>query len=207
MNSFARKLILYALTGAFVLLLAQQDQTVQWKQSLQDLEHRLAALPAQTGSGGLRSDAEALRSALADFAATHPEMKLQVPEALPESPTHDAMAHQLEQLNAAVNQVVQHTPGTPFDLGHVEVNVTAAVVEQSPVTVGIDQTEISNLYLVNAAKALDYLPGVSIQHLSANPNEAGIMVRGFSTRARFLYTSIAFRFRFPTTAMSISIAI
>jgi hypothetical protein len=30
--------------------------------------------------------------------------------------------------------------------------------------------------------AADYLPGVSIQHLSANGNEAGIMVRGFSTR-------------------------
>ena len=51
-------------------------------------------------------------------------------------------------------------------------------------TVGIDQTQIANLNLVNAAKALDYLPGVSIQHLSANRNEAGIMVRGFSTRGQ-----------------------
>jgi iron complex outermembrane receptor protein len=34
------------------------------------------------------------------------------------------------------------------------------------------------------AKALDYLSGVSIQHLSANRNEAGIMVRGFSTRGQ-----------------------
>jgi len=184
MKSFVRKLIVCTFTGAIGLLVAQQDQTVEWKESLQDLEHRLAALPADAGTSALRSDAESLRSSLADFAAAHPEMKLQVPEALPESPSHDAMAHQLDELNAVVNEVVQQTPGTPFDLGHVEVNVMAAVAEPSPVTVGNDQTEISNLYLVNAAKALDYLPGVSIQHLSQNRNEAGIMVRGFSTRGQ-----------------------
>ncbi|HTS50747.1 MAG TPA: TonB-dependent receptor [Bryobacteraceae bacterium] len=183
MNTFVRNFILYTFAGV-IGLLAQQDQTVQWKESLQDLEHRLSALPRDAGASALRSDAETLRSSVADFAGAHPEMKLQLPERLPESPTHDAMAHQLDELNAAVNQVVQHTPGAPFDLGHVEVNVTATAAEPSPVTVGIDQTEISNLYLVNAAKALDYLPGVSIQHLSANRNEAGIMVRGFSTRGQ-----------------------
>jgi outer membrane cobalamin receptor len=40
------------------------------------------------------------------------------------------------------------------------------------------------LYLTNAAQALDYLPGVSIQHIAANRNEAGIMVRGFSSRGQ-----------------------
>ncbi len=146
----------------------------------------MAALPPDGGESvtAWRTDAESLRSSIADFAGAHPELKLQVPEALPESPSHDAMAKELDQLNAAVNQVIQQTPGTPFDLGQVEVNVTAALAEPSPVTVGIDQTQIANLDLVNAAKALDYLPGVSIQHLSANRNEAGIMVRGFSTRGQ-----------------------
>lgn len=80
--------------------------------------------------------------------------------------------------------MIQQTPGTPFNLGEVQVNVTASALEASPVTVGIDQSQIANLNLYNAAQALDYLPGVSIQHLDTNRNEAGIMVRGFSTRGQ-----------------------
>ncbi len=48
----------------------------------------------------------------------------------------------------------------------------------------IDQDDIRNHDFLNVAKALDYLPGVSIQHLATNRNEAGIMVRGFSTRGQ-----------------------
>ena len=107
-----------------------------------------------------------------------------MPDALSASADQQALTKQYDALNAAVNQVIQQTPGTPFNLGQVEVTVTAAVAESSPVTVGIDQTQIANLNLANAAQALDYLPGVSIQHLSANRNEAGIMVRGFSSRGQ-----------------------
>jgi iron complex outermembrane recepter protein len=184
-KSLVRNFILYSLAGA-IALMAQQDLTVQWKLSLQDLEQRLSGLPANGGAtvGDWLADAESLRSSIASFAAANPDMKIQVPGALPESPSPQALAQQLEQLNAAVNQVIQHTPGTAFNLGQVEVAVTASVAESSPVTVGIDQSQIADLDLVSAAKALDYLPGVSIQHLSANRNEAGIMVRGFSTRGQ-----------------------
>jgi iron complex outermembrane receptor protein len=187
-KSFIRTFIFYCLAGAIVLM-AQQDLTVQWKASLQDLEQRLAALPPDGGAAGTAAaawstDAESLRSSLASFAAANPGIKLQVPDALPNSPSHQALTQQLAQLNAAVTQVIEQTPGTPFNLGQVQVTVTAEAGEESPVTVGIDQTQIANMDLVNAAKALDYLPGVSIQHLSANRNEAGIMVRGFSTRGQ-----------------------
>jgi hypothetical protein len=75
---------------------------------------------------------------------------------------------QWDALNATVNQVIQQTPGTPFNLGQVEVDVTASIADTSPVTVGIDQSQIANLNLTNAAQALDYLPGVDIQHLDTN---------------------------------------
>src|SRR5271165_725667 len=164
---------------------AAQDSTVQWKTSLQDLEQRLAGLPSQgTLVEAWRTDAEALRSEIASFADSTPALKIQVPEALSASPDHQALTKQWDALNAAVNQVIQQTPGTPFNLGKVAVTVTATAEESSPVTVGIDQSQIANLNLTNAAQSLDYLPGVSIQHLSANRNEAGIMVRGFSTRGQ-----------------------
>jgi outer membrane receptor protein involved in Fe transport len=172
------------LAGAAVLM-AQQDLTVQWKLALIDLEQRLAALPGSgEGIAHWSADAEALRASIAAFAAANPADEVKVPAALPEAPSQQDLKNEFDQLNAAVTQVIEKTPGTPFNLGHVEVNVSATLIESSPVSVGIDQTQITDLDLVNAAKALDYLPGVSIQHLSANRNEAGIMVRGFSTRGQ-----------------------
>jgi hypothetical protein len=185
MKSIVRNLILYCLASASALL-AQQDMTVQWKTSLQDLEHRLTVLPAGGGAqaAAWRTDAETLRASLASFALANPGMRIQAPDALPDSPSHEALTKQLAQLNAVVNQVIEQTPGTPFNLGQLDVTVTATLAEASPVTVGIDQTQIADLDLVNSAKAMDYPPGVSIQHLANNRNEAGIMVRGFSTRGQ-----------------------
>ena len=48
----------------------------------------------------------------------------------------------------------------------------------------IDRTEIEQHNFLNIAKAFDYLPGVEIQHIASNRNEAGIMVRGFATRGQ-----------------------
>ena len=149
-------------------------------------EHlRLSGLPPDGAPvDAWRADAETLRSDIASFAGSNPGLKIQTPEVLPASPDHQALTRQWDALNAAVNQVIRQTPGTPFNLGQVAVTVTASPAETSPVTVGIDQSQIAQLNLTNAAQALDYLPGVSIQHLDGNRNEAGIMVRGFSTRGQ-----------------------
>ena len=184
MKPLIRNFVLYVLVGVTALV-AQQDSTVQWKTVLQDLEQRLTGLPAQGEAvDSWRADAEALRDSLSSFADTSPGLKIQVPEPLPASPDHQALMKQWDALNAAVSQVIQQTPGTPFNLGQVQVDVTSSIADVSPVTVGIDQSQIANLNLINAAQALDYLPGVSIQHLDTNRNEAGIMVRGFSTRGQ-----------------------
>ncbi len=165
---------------ACMLLPGQQDITAEWKLSLNDLERRLASDVGETW----RADEEALRSSLAAFAAAHPEMNLRVPNPLAEQFTADSLRQQVSQLAAAVNEVVKNTPGSPFNLGRVEVDVTARSGAVAPVADSLDQSEIRNLNLTNAAKALDYLPGVSIQHIATNRNEAGIMLRGFSTRGQ-----------------------
>jgi iron complex outermembrane receptor protein len=167
-------------------LSAQQDTTAEWKATIADLDRRLPALTPDATSAieSWRAEADALRSALASFASSNPEMNLQIPEVLPERPSVEALRSQLAQLSAAVDEVVRKTPGSAFNLGRVEVTVTASATTPSPVADSIGQTQIAQLDLVNAAKALDYLPGVSIQHISANRNEAGIMVRGFSTRGQ-----------------------
>ncbi|MDP9055692.1 MAG: TonB-dependent receptor [Acidobacteriota bacterium] len=179
MYSFFHKVFLLSSICAAALL-ARQDSTVQWKTDLQNLERRLDG----PGNTAWRADEESLRAALFSFAALNPGLKLQVPDAFPDSADRGVLIEQLNALSAAIDRVIQQTPGTPFNLGQVEVSVTAKVSETSPVTVGITQSEIADLNLTTAAKALDSLPGVSIQHLSANRNEAGIMVRGFSTRGQ-----------------------
>lgn len=163
-----------------------QDMTVDWKASLSDLERRLPGLAAEGGPGtdAWRSDAEALRSSIISASSSTADSAAQLPEALPAQPSQAQLEQQLRALEAVVDQVIRQSPSSPFYLGTVQVSVSATAAALSPAADSIDQAEIRSLDLVNAAKALDYLPGVSIQHLSANRNEAGIMVRGFSTRGQ-----------------------
>ena len=166
-------------------LFAQQDSTVDWKLTLQDLERRLPMLSSDNGRGVelWRADAEELRAGLAAFASAHPEMQIQVPEPLAERPSMDQLKPQLDRLTAAVDRVIAETPGSPFHLGNVNVVVSAPDSTPALVSDSIDQTTIEQHDFLNIAKALDYLPGVSIEHI-ATRNEAGIMVRGFTTRGQ-----------------------
>lgn len=178
--SFSLTLIVLPLfTGA---AFAQQDMTADWKASLNDLDRRIKN--ASTAVEPLRADVEQLRASLASFAAAHPDMSLKIPGAMDAQASLDGIRTELEQLRAAVDEVVRKTPGSPFNLGRVEVTVSGSSTAPSPVAGSIGQSEIRSLNLTTAAKALDYLPGVSIQHIATNRNEAGIMVRGFSTRGQ-----------------------
>src|SRR5580704_9365367 len=103
-----QRIIVFCFAGA-VSLMAQQDLTVQWKASLEDLEQRLAGLPADGGAAaaGWRADAEALRTSMSSFASSNTAIKLQVPDALPESANRQAMTQQLSQLNDAASEVIR----------------------------------------------------------------------------------------------------
>jgi iron complex outermembrane receptor protein len=167
-------------------LMAQQHPTVDWKVSIAELETRLARLGGEGGpaSDAWAADAELLRTSIRDFTAAHPEIRIVLPDPLPPHPSLLDAARQLAALKDAVDAVIKQSPGTPFNLGLVTVNVSASVSAPSPVADSMDQEEIENRNAVNAAKALDLLTGVSIQHIAVNRNEAGIMVRGFSTRGQ-----------------------
>ncbi len=175
-------LVLVGIAGAF----AQQDTTVDWKLALQDLGTRLGALSSQAPADldVWRSDAENLRGQLAAFAAVHPEMGLSVPDALPANAPIDQFQGQLDKLSAVVNSAIDQTPGSAFHLGTQTVTVTAPGEAPIPVAGSIDQTQIEQHDFLNVAKAMDYLPGVSIYHIAANRNEADMLVRGFSTRGQ-----------------------
>jgi len=184
----------WAVIAALILLLensalhaqvVQQHSTVGWKISLGELKQRLIGLPSEGAPvDAWRADAEDLRSSIASFADSHPEVQVQLPGLLPEHPSHEALTQQLDALEAAVDQVIKQSPGTPFNLGVIHVLVTAPASSPSPVADSLDKAEIDQHDFTRVSQAFDYLPGVDIQHLSGNRNEAGIMVRGFSTRGQ-----------------------
>ena len=180
-----RGLILIAFSIGAITAMAQQHTTVEWKVSLGELEQRLIGLPSEGAPvDAWRADAEDLRSSIASFTDSHPEIQVQLPGPLPEHPSHEALAQQLDALKAAVDQVIKQSPGSPFNLGVVTVTVTAPASTPSPVADTLDKAEMDNHDFVKVSQAFDYLPGVDIQHISGNRNEAGIMVRGFSTRGQ-----------------------
>src|SRR5215469_16146512 len=95
------------LAGSMNMFARQQDSTVEWKLTLQDLGQRLTGISKENSAGveSWRNDAEGLRGALASFASAHPEMQIAVPVPLAEKPAEEDMARQLNKLTAAVDQV------------------------------------------------------------------------------------------------------
>jgi len=186
MNRMFRNTVLFlsVLIAPFSAL-AQQDSTVEWKTSLQNLEHRLAGLSNENAAAvqDWRAEAEDLRASLASFAISHPAIALDVPKPLPENPSVEILKQQFDKLTPCVDQVIKESPGSPFHLGTQTVVVEAQTAPPAPVEDSIDHAQIDEHDFVNIAKAYDYLPGVEIEHI-AGRNEAGLRVRGFTTRGQ-----------------------
>jgi hypothetical protein len=98
-----------ALLSCVNMFARQQDSTVEWKVTLQDLAHRLAGLGSDDAAEleSWRVDAEGLRTAVLSFAAEHPSMEIAVPGALPEKAGAETLARQLDGLTSAVDQIMR----------------------------------------------------------------------------------------------------
>ena len=131
--NFRKLVLLLPLLTLSRAALAQQDLTVEWKSTLADLERRLRSLSPEGGSSveAWRSDAESLRSSVAAFAASRPEIHVPVPPALSGNSPREALTPELNALTAAVDEVIRQTPGSAFHLGRVEVTVSAASTPSS----------------------------------------------------------------------------
>jgi len=79
-------------------------------------------------------------------------------------------------------------PSQPFDLGVISVNVTAPAptTSLSPVWDTLDRVEIQNHQALTVDRAIEYLPGVSVDHKSPR-NQTGISIGGFDSRQVPLY--------------------
>jgi iron complex outermembrane recepter protein len=158
---------------------SQTRQILAWQEDLTHL---------QNASGDQLTQGQAavvqIRNGVELWLKMHPGASVELLPA-PQQPWGvEEIRGQVSELLQAAESILKEDPGRPFDLGMTTVSVTAEASPLSPLADTIDQKEIVNRRAVNVAAALDYLPGVAIDHVSSGRNEADIRIRGFSSRGQ-----------------------
>jgi iron complex outermembrane receptor protein len=178
-----RKIVGLVLLACLILaspVWAQADRTRQWLQRLALLGD--TTVPAETRGAELA----ALRRQIADWIALNPETTIDLPPAPPTPWSADQVEQQVIALRHAIEQIARKDPNQPFYLGVTTVNVTAPVATLSPVTDSLDGVELQNRRALTVNQAIEYLPGVSVDH-KAPRNQTGISIGGFDGRQVPLY--------------------
>ena len=162
-----------ALTAATAFAQTEHPQT--WEQDIAYLQ-QLAPADAAAQQGTILE----IRSNVALWITAHSESKIQLAP-LPALPlTADQAEAEVKELDQVILEVVKLDPAHPFHLGTVQVNVTAPVSQLSPLSDSIDQLEMAKQNEVNAAQAMENLPGVSVTHSYSGRNQEQISIHGFS---------------------------
>ena len=160
---------------------AQSDPTRAWRGELAVLND------AATGSHDTRqAHAAALRRQIADWAALNPAIAVGMPPAPPLPWSAEQLTEQIAVLGRTIEQIASRHPNQTFYLGVTTVNVTAPVATLSPVSDSLDRVEIQNRQALTVDQAIEYIPGVSVDH-KAPRNQTGISIGGFDSRQVPLY--------------------
>jgi iron complex outermembrane receptor protein len=171
--------LLLMLVIGVALLPAQTRQLLSWQEDLNFLQN--ASDEELTIN---RAAVVQIRRGVDLWIKLHPGTKIAL-GAAPEEPWETStIRSQVSALRQAVNTILKEESGRPFELGSTVVSVTAEASPLSPVADTFDSDEIVNRQAVNVAEALDYIPGVAIEHGTANRNEALIRLRGFSSKGQ-----------------------
>src|SRR5215471_17094075 len=160
---------------------AQVDKPLAWLRDLNALRNeRSASLEYR------QVEVTTIRKEVDAWTILHSGKSLDLPSA-PEGPwTGEQLNEQIGLLRMKVENIVRDDPSHPFYLGTTVVNVTASAAALSPVSDSIDQTEVRNRDALTVKDAIEYLPGVSVDH-KAPRNQSGISIGGFDMRQVPLY--------------------
>lgn len=165
---------------AATLMHAQVQQPLTWEQDLAYLEN------AGGDSAAQRAALAQIRSQVENWLKVHPgaDAKIKLAEAPAKPWKAEQVTDEVSALRTTVQAILAANPDHPFHLGVTQVDVAAALPDISPLANSFSQTEIQQNNAVNATKALDYIPGVEIQHISGNRNEKAFWIRGFSSNGQ-----------------------
>lgn len=169
---------LLVLFSGIATLQAQTKQILSWQEDLQYLQNIADENLATFGTG-----IDQIRQGVQLWIEMHPSTEIVLAHA-PDKPW-DAreLRNQVTLLSQAVDFIVKEDPNRPFDLGTTAVSVTSESSPLSPVTDSFNNTQIRNLNVTTVDSALNYLPGLSLDH-SASRNEVRVFLRGYDSIGR-----------------------
>src|SRR5262245_62487913 len=159
---------------------AQGDRVREWRVQIAFLSNDKASLDARSIA------LAALRQQIVEWIGLNPKVPVTVPTAPALPWADDQLQEQLTVVRQTIEQIAQTDPTQPFYLGVTTVNVIAPVATLSPVSDSLDRVEIQNHQALTVNQAIEYLPGVSVDH-KAPRSQTGISIGGFDTRQVPLY--------------------
>src|SRR5215813_10779390 len=160
---------------------AQVEKPSGWLRDLNALQNERSASLAYR-----QTEVTTIRKEVDEWIILHSGKSLDLPSAPEGAWTGEQLNEQIGLLRMKVENIVRDDPSHPFYLGTTVVNVTASAAALSPVSDSIDQTEVRNRDALTVKDAIEYLPGVSVDH-KAPRNQSGISIGGFDTRQVPLY--------------------
>lgn len=177
-----------SIAGAMMLFLgisfapAQTRQILHWQKSLNALQKADDEELLRN-----REAVERIRMGVEFWVKLHPGSKAALPPA-PQPPWGaEDIRNQVALLSGAVLTLLAEDPERPFDLGAILIDVTAEASPLSPVADSLGRREIADRQATTAAAALDDLPGVAADRISAGRNEAAVRIRGFSSKGQVAF--------------------
>jgi iron complex outermembrane receptor protein len=165
--------VLCLLSAAMVR--GQMERPLAWQQDLIDLQRESANLPVQ------RDRVAAIRQEIETWLSLHPDSTATLAAAPSQPWDREEVTSQIARLLNTVSAILAERGQHAFRLGVTVVNVTDSVSSLSPVADSIDSSELRARDAVSVNQAIDYLPGVSVDHKDPR-NQTGISIHGFDTR-------------------------
>jgi iron complex outermembrane receptor protein len=172
-------IVVLALSIGISRVQAQTRQMLQWSSDLNYLKSASNSVLAESSAAIVQ-----IRAGVDLWLKMHPDSKIELQHAPPQPWSTTELRDQVSALAAAVEAILKEDPSRPFEMGVTLVSVTAEASPLSPVADSIDRNEIVDRQALTAATAVDYLPGVAIDHSTSGRNEADLRMRGFSSRGQ-----------------------
>jgi iron complex outermembrane recepter protein len=171
--------IMIALCIGSSALQAQTKQFIAWLDELNYLQNASGDELVQQ-----RESINQIRGRVEFWLKYHPESTVKLEAAPPDPWSADQSRRQVTALRDAVETILKEDPSRPFDMGMTTISVTAESSPLSTIADSFDRNEIINRQALNVATALDYVPGIAIDHATSGRNEASIRLRGFTSKGQ-----------------------
>src|SRR5262249_21124722 len=105
----------------------QTDPVIEWLTSLQSAQSELHDNPSTRDAEQIANDVRAMQAEIAAWAAAQPD-SFSIPSA-PDQTSPEALSSYVANLREVLEQYERKKPGSPFYMGRIEVNVSAAAVQ------------------------------------------------------------------------------